>query len=385
MNSRLRILATVFILLITASSLAGCSVEPGERTQLVGQECFLDGDCVEGALCVERLCRYETSARINDAGRDSTDDPADVPPGDANDPDVGFLDVAVGEDGGQQLCRPTARRCISDTELEYCRDDGTGFDTRTCQDGLRCERGECVPVDLSTCEFQDQPCDQEGLNNGFYCTAMGGDEDQMRCLGICDTTGDDPDSTCPEPGSVCTFSDDQGGGVCLSGCTLGQGCDLSGYGCLPLDGHQSEGACVPANPDNEIGERCDDDSFFDCEEGAVCLDLQNGGRCVEACRAFTGGPGTDCDDGHCMPLTDSLGMCRPDAGNRTEGDQCRQQQFYRTCNEDAVLCAPSGGQSAQCSRLCRLQEGDSDCNGQQRCFQYDQDRDDLGICIDNAP
>jgi hypothetical protein len=399
MNSRLRILATVFALCVAASSLSGCSFDPGEQTQFVGQECSNDEHCVTGAICVERRCQYEGTAQMPDAGADTANDtspsdvpssdvpPSDVPPDDdIVAVDVEMQDIAVQED--TMACTPTRTRCLNDTQVEYfCEDDGqfVGGGTTTCEDGLRCEDGECVPVDPSVCEFQDQPCNREGFSNGYYCADISGQDGQMRCLGICDNNAQDPDSTCPQQDTVCTFGEGNEG-VCLSNCTLDEGCHTPGFGCLPSDGQPSEGICVPTNSDNKIGDRCDTDNFFDCEQGALCIDLQNGGRCEEACRAFTGGTGTDCSSGHCVPLTDTVGICQPDAGNLSEGDSCRRRQIYQTCDDDAVICAPGGGaQGPKCTRFCRLAEGDSDCTGSQTCFQYDQQRDDLGVCVDNAP
>ncbi|QDG51961.1 hypothetical protein FIV42_14800 [Persicimonas caeni] len=454
MISRLRLLTSVFALFVAASSLAGCSFEPGERTQLAGQECFSDDQCVEGLLCVERVCKPQAGVTGSDAGVDADvdtpDDATDVPPGD----DVPFLDV--GQDAGQMVCEPGSRRCGGRQVLEICSEDGTRYFQRECEGDLVCQNGRCVdpggcedrdgdgycadedcddadrsinpgimescdtpyddncdgqvnencteccpggcgdgefcsncqcaPVDPNTCQFQDQPCSQEGWNNGFYCTSIDNSGD-MRCLGICQRNADDPDSTCPNPGSVCAFGDGEQG-VCLSGCTISQGCGLPGWGCLPYDGSDREGICVPTNPNNRLGDSCDSDAFFDCEEGAICLDLQRGARCVPACRAFSNAfnSDTDCANGHCVPLTDRLGMCRPDAGNATEGDQCNQRQVFSACNQDAVTCVPSGQfQDPECTRFCRLSEGDDDCGDDQDCYQYDQQREDLGACIDDAP
>jgi hypothetical protein len=384
MTSRLRIFASVFTLLVAASSLAGCSFEPGEHTQLVGQECFNDDQCVSGAVCVQRRCQYEGQAQVDDADMpDGGPDDADVEYFDGPYyPDVpGTMDVGGTEDGGQaEVCRPTTTRCIDSTQVEYCRDDGTGFETRNCEDGFRCAQGQCEPVDQSVCRFQDQPCNNEGFSNGYYCVDISEDGSQMRCLGICDINANDPNSTCPQAGTNCTFGDDDGA-ICLSSCDLDEGCSTPGFGCLPTDGSLDEGTCVPFNPANEVGDRCDDDNFFDCEEGAICLDIQNGGRCVEGCRTFTGGAGTDCANGHCVPLTPTLGMCRPDAGNLSEGDECRQRQIYQACGDDGVICAPTGGwQAPQCTRFCRLDEGDADCSADQDCIQFDNQRDDLGVC-----
>lgn len=451
MISRFGLLTSVFALFVAASSLAGCSFEPGERTQLAGQECFSDDQCVEGLVCVERVCLPQGGVTGSDAGNDAdVDDPVDAV-------DVPQEDAHIGDVGqdAEQICEPGAQRCGGRTIVEICVDDGTRYAQRDCEEGLVCQGGrcvdpnnnctdrdgdgycieedcddsdrsinpavmescdtpyddncdgrvnetcteccaggcgdnqfcsncQCVPVDRDTCQYQDQPCNREGWNNGFYCTNFEG-SGQMRCLGICERRADDPDSTCPNAGSVCAFGGDGEQGICLSGCTLSQGCGVPGYGCLPYDGNSREGICVPTNPNRQVGESCNPDTAFDCEEGAICVEQDNGPRCVEACRPFSTArsPDTDCDSGHCFPFSPEIGTCRPDAGNRTEGDQCRQRQILRSCNQDSVSCFPSGGfQGPKCTRFCRLDEGNADCNNGQTCYQYEQRRDDIGVCID---
>lgn len=462
MSSRLRLLTALFVTLAAASWLAGCSFEPGSRTQLAGQECFGDGDCVDGLVCVQRRCQYRAFDHADAGGDvdaadvidDATDVPSDVPP------DVPpLMDVAVD---GSQRCTPGRRRCAGDAVVEICADDGSRYFRRECEQGLVCQNGDCmptntcrdddgdgygrgcelgadcndnnpdihpdrnevcstpvddncdgqvnetcteccpggcgadqfcsncqcVPVDPSVCRYQDQPCSNEGPSNGFYCASIE-QNGELRCIGLCDSGADNPDATCPAAGTVCAFgtgdpSTNQA--LCLNGCTISQGCGTPGYGCLPIDGSQREGICVPTNPANKLGDSCNADQFMDCEEGAFCADLNNGGRCVQACRPFTNAhiAATDCPQGsHCVAVAENIGMCQTDIPNVQEGDRCGRDQVFRTCGQDAVACYPSGGRGTRCMRICRIAEGDADCNSGQSCYQYDQNSN-VGVCVDGG-
>ncbi len=378
MYSRSSFFASLFIFLLTALALAGCSFEAGERTQLAGQECMDDGQCVEGLVCVERRCRPEGVIPTADAGAGDTDTPDNnTPDADAPD-DVPMLDTGV--DAGTPTCTGGESRCNGNT-AEICS-NGEFTVIEQCSDTEICDDASCVPVDPDICTRQDQICNEEGYNNGYWCGDLSESGGELRCLGVCDRSADDPNATCPEPGSVCAFGDgDQA--VCLSGCALDEGCADDGLGCLPFDGQTTEGLCVPTNEANQVGDSCDPDNTFDCEAGAFCMSLQQGARCVEGCRPYTRAfdDGTDCSAGHCVPLSDTIGMCRPDAGNSTPGESCRQRHIFRACNQDATGCFPTGDfDGPQCSRFCRLAEGDTDCANGRSCVRYDQDRDDVGIC-----
>ena len=139
--------------------------------------------------------------------------------------------------------------------------------------------------------------------------------------------------------------------------------------------------CIPTT-NKPVGAPCDENQFFDCEEGAICIDLggPQGGRCREACRPFefVGSPMTDCDAGHCIAFSSDLGICRPD-NMSVEGEACNQQ--FTTCNDDAVGCYGGFGGGTQCQRLCRLSEGDLDCVNNANCEQFDPQQNEIGTCI----
>ena len=243
----------------------------------------------------------------------------------------------------------------------------------------------CQGFDPFFCEFQDQPCFNEGeFDNGFVCAAFGADG-QARCWGLCSINVDEPNTTCPEPGSVCAFDAGDGQtGICMSPCGFDstgvfRTCS-AGLGCLNVDVEDGgDGICVPTNPNNQRGERCDLDYFFDCDEGLICVQgAQGGGRCREACRPFYWGPGgaTDCDQGHCLAYAASIGVCTFDNGF-FEGEQCGPPSS--TCNEDAVGCFDLGDGN-ECVRLCRLEDGDDDClTGS--CTQFDMQQTEVGVCF----
>ncbi len=330
--------------------------------------------CADGLVCVGGQCVSNNHCQDNDHDG--------YGPGCARGDDCNDANPAI-HPGATEICNtPVDDNCNGQTN-EQCSQCCAGG----CGDGMFCSNCQCLPNDPNQCNYQDQPCSHEGMNNGFYCTALG-NAGQMRCLGLCQSDADNANSTCPDPGSICMDTGNGNGqGFCLSGCTLSQGCGLDGFGCLPIDGQQREGACVPINPTHHIGDRCDPQKFIDCEAGAFCIDLQNtgAGRCVEACRAFAHARdiATDCSVGHCVALSDTFGMCRRDGANLQEGGQCSRQQTFSACGQDDVTCYPTGGMmGSQCVRTCRLAEGDNDCNPGQTCYQFDQNRQDLGVCVD---
>jgi len=253
-----------------------------------------------------------------------------------------------------------------------------------CPMGTFCDVGcACTAFNPSICQYQNQPCSSEGtFNNGLYCLSFGGEP--SRCYGLCDQLSADPSSTCPVAGTVCAFGEDDFG-VCLSQCAPGNHCGTPDLGCLPFGDQDPGGLCLPANPANQIGERCNPNESFPCESGAICVPGQNPnvGRCVEACRPFRFAlmSGTDCSDGHCIPFTPDIGVCRRD-NIRTEGEPCAA--LGTACNQDSVGCFQSllGN---RCQRLCRLNEGDSDCTAGTFCNQFSPEQNELGVCVVLGP
>lgn len=315
------------------------------------------GDCVDVNMCTDR--DGDGYGNGCERGADCDDRDPNVNPGErenCNTPYDDNCNMRVNEDC--ELCCPGG--C---NDNEFCN--------ATCA---------CEPFDPDICVAQNQPCNDEGaFNNGFFCFSVDG-ASTPRCYGICDKLSANPAATCPEPGSVCTFGGDQQG-ICFSGCNFTQGCGEPGMGCLPYGSSPTDGMCIPTT-NNQLGQPCNPDQFFDCAEGALCVDFGGpaGPRCQPACRPFefTPGPGTDCGMGqHCLGFSSDIGLCRDD-NNSFEGDQCSPQ--FTTCNADAVGCYPGGGPGASCQRLCRLAEGDRDCDNNWTCFQFDQQQDEIGVC-----
>lgn len=459
------LIAPLFALL----TLAGCSLDIGDGSQLSGQRCFQDSDCGNGLVCNQRVCvaSFGSSSGPDDMGGTSnnpTNNVSNTPNNENNTPinnpinNINNVDPDMGPP-----CDPGERRCLGAEIVQVCLPDGQILE-EVCADGWFCEGGECQPppdecrdndgdgygpgcprgfdcddtnprtnpgmaescftsaddncngqvnegcdpngccpggcndnefcsqdcvcqdYDPAVCEFQNQPCLFEGdFENGFYCINFNPNSDQPRCWGLCDINAPDPDATCPEPGSVCAFDGGDGqNGICMSPCGTsanGQvtGCD-AGLGCINLDVGQGDGICVPTNPENGRGERCDADYFFDCDSGLICLQgFGNNGRCREACRPFYwDGSNTDCDQGHCLAFSADLGVCFAD-NMSTEGQQCGPPQS--ACNEDAVGCYDLGA-GQECAKICRLDEGDADCDGvADDCTSFDPQQTELGICI----
>lgn len=256
-----------------------------------------------------------------------------------------------------------------------------------CGDSEFCsQQCVCQPYDVTLCQYQNQPCAFEGdFNDGFFCAAFN-PNNEPRCYGICQIDADDPDATCPEAGSVCAFDGDGQNGICLSPCgtnAAGEsyGCGEPEMGCINIDIDQGDGICVPTNTDNELGDLCDPDYFFDCDEGLLCIQgFGNNGRCREACRPFAwNGMGTDCDRGHCLAFSAAIGVCYND-NMSSEGENCGPPQS--ACGEDAVGCYDFGdGNGQECLRVCRLDEGNADCViPNQACTAFDPQQE-LGICF----
>lgn len=309
------------------------------------------------------------------------------------------VDVCIDRDGDGFFanCDPVdcndTRRSINPAAPEVCgnnRDDNcNGQRDEGCMMGGCCDGGcgpqefcsqcVCEPFDPNICRTQDQPCNNEGdFSNGFFCGDITG-AGVNRCIGVCQINAADPDSTCPDPNTVCAFeANDQGQGICLATCNLAQGCG-PGLGCVAYDNTRNDGICVPNNPNNRIGSQCDPQLFFDCEEGGICVQDQQGGfgECVQACRPFADPNSTDCSMGnYCQVASDRIGTCQPNNGFR-EGDMCRP--FGSSCGEDAVGCYPFDGNQPTCTRLCRVDQGAADCNGAASCVQFDPDSN-IGFC-----
>lgn len=416
---------------------AGCGDEIEEGAQLAGQRCVEGSDCAPGLICSERRC-VPGAYRTSDAGRTDGGDADDTTPPreDSSSPsgcEVGtrrcvdestveicrdgeFVRQSCSEDGRDQECREG--RCVPDEPCQDadgdmygefcaagpdCDDDDPGInpgvDERCdtpiddncdgvvnegcsqccgggCSSGEFCDSCSCTEYSSDRCESQLQPCEIRGRNNGYFCGELG--SGTRRCLKSCDRSAENPTSVCTTPNSECVFGDDDRG-ICLNGCTLEQGCGIEGVGCLPYEGSR-EGICVPNNPDNEIGDSCDPDQVLGCEAGALCIEPENGSeaRCVEACRPFAEPNATDCSSGKCLPISDRVGICVPDNGN-TRGDRCESERT--TCSEDGIACLPVGGGARSCQELCRLGNGDADCNRDRECRDVREDSsDDIGIC-----
>lgn len=406
------------VLLVGGAVVGACRPETADGTQLAGQECLQSPDCREGLVCVSQRCvpvsvRRDADASVvpvEDVGTDTLDAlVADVGSGDA----TGGLDS--GSPAPESCLAPGATRCqdastrqecvagedgalvwqpVPCAEGQSCRDGrclggaggAGGGELRCCAegcpDGQFCHDCQCQAYDPAQCALQGQPCSQEGPQGaGFVCTRLGGESDTLRCYGQCDPAAASADGSCPERGSVCLPSEDGPSGFCLSACTLAQGCGESGQGCLPYENAQSEGVCIAARPDRALGDSCDESAALDCGEGALCVNLL--GRrgqpvCTQACRPFFHeGSATDCTSGHCLVLSETLGVCTADVGRR-EGEVCTTSPG--SCGEDGLGCYPDGTGQQRCIRICRLAPGSDDCTNGRRCIPFDASNTVLGVC-----
>jgi hypothetical protein len=412
----------------------GCSNEItlGAGSQMSGQLCFVDGDCVSGLKCKDRSCVPVTYQRDgqpasgpgSDAGLDSEladDTGADdaSPPGDAGPgPGPGPEDAGPAPDGGSDAggpqpdvspasCPDEPAICLDSQRLQQCRVTPSGrvrWDVTTCEADQVCRNGACRPTEQPSCcaggcpddqfcyqctctayqsdicRYQDQPCHREGaISNGFLCTQLAGTGDR-RCYGICDRTSSRPDQTCPDTNTICAIGDDNG--LCASTCNTQADCGEPNMGCIFYDNERASGICVPTNDNNLAGSVCNTARFFDCEAGHACVNLGGGGQrgsCTQMCRPFVHEAGqSDCDEGFCLAFTPRWGVCAP-SNDFFDGQRC--EPAWTTCSEDAVGCYPRGFSTNQCIRTCRLAQGNGDCISGQRCLPFDASNPDLGICI----
>lgn len=430
MTLRIPTLLVVTLALLLAGWACSFDWEPG--SQGAGQECGSDAHCVDNLVCIDRRCRpgsgESTSTDQPDTDVGTPDAPNHIEPDAPNhiEPDTPVITEGPIPipDGGTPECVAGETRCASDDTMERCieidgqdpsweaRDCPTD---RVCVDGecvleeQQCEdgevynpiTGECVPenggntgeccpggcgdhqicqdctctdYDPSSCVYQDQPCETEGqISGGFVCTQYG-EESDLRCFGLCSPNSANPNQTCPEENSLCTYEDpNDPNGICLSGCAIGDTCADDGMGCMYHGAGHPDGLCMPANSSAEIGESCNPNDFFDCADEGICV----GGTCQQSCRPFDQAT-TDCTDGFCMAFTDNIGMC----AENTEQEDGSCTQEFTTCRGDATGCfsSPQTGQLT-CYEFCRLDLDDHDCEPNYYCEQHDPQNDQLGMCL----
>ena len=144
-----------------------------------------------------------------------------------------------------------------------------------------------------------QPTDCIGLGVGFFDQCPVGD------LGACDPFGGEfPQDWCQDP-AMCLYGEDEN--VCVLPCS---------YGCLPEEtcGVLASGqeVCFPPRP---LYSGCGE-GIGRCQEGLVCLLLEQTGYCFETCF----GPAAVCPDGlACTSVTGGGYACYPDTTEREPG------------------------------------------------------------------
>ena len=425
MFRRLLVIALSAFALLLAS--AGCSfdIEPG--SQLAGQQCYGDDDCAQDLVCFDRICRPKAGDSPWGPGIDADLPDTDLPDADTPDarrpdigpPDVGPRDVGppdvgpecvIGESycysgasvsfcepgpdgvpawsqpqacGTNQICEagqcvndcpegffydPIADECIPEDEPVCCEGG--------CADNEICHDCSCVPYDPEACVMQDQPCDHPGqVIIEWACVDFDG-VNQPRCMGICDPTAPDPDTTCPDDSSVCLYDEGAGSneGICMSSCNINEPCADDGMHCIYFDGTSADGICYPSTGSGQHGDPCDAQDPFSCADSALCIE----GTCMQSCRPFDQ-PQTDCAQGNCIPFDDNIGVCFMDSADGQGG--CTMENT--TCGEDATGCYPSSdpGGGLQCYEFCRLEQGSDDCTADTDvCHRFDQQQEVLGLC-----
>lgn len=376
-------------LLLTAISLylsllaAGCI--DSSRPALAGQACFQDADCASGLKCVERICRSEgrspaDAAAWDVSARDTGHDIAardivvsDSMTHDTEDSDASGRDI-VSADIVEQGDAPEPDADANDGDISPV-DVGEDFDVDAsccadgCGEGMVCSDCSCEPVDLGPCREQGQLCDSwEGNSSDYICPVLNADQPAY-CLGKCDGRRFALDRTCSDSESVCSPFGSRNSlkDYCRSGCMLEEGCDLPGFGCIPIGHAIYDGVCLPIDENKQIGATCH--YLTGCEEGALC----HNGICKRACDAYTVDGQTTCDQGHCVPVVGLAGVCRSDTSATQEGEECSDEMVGRPCGSDALVCLPAYGEDInRCTRVCRFlfHPEIDDCAEGQSCTGY---------------
>lgn len=310
-------------------------------------------------------------------------------------PDAGDGDVATddtGSDGDDAesdadddaetstLCEPGELRCLDDSTIQECEDDGSAFeDLETCEDDEICEEGECI--DEPVCEPGDQQC-ADGTSV-LTCTQTGnwGPADDCNDGEACydgECIGGSP------TGAICSAADDCAGGLCRCGedescdldhepyctsdcdgvsCNAGEICwhsdgvDSAGYHhCLPPCGGSNCGfdqcrsiltedddgelvwkdGCLPPEF-KDVGEECDSDD--ECVSESCNDDLFDFGFCTR-----------DCEEGGCPDGTACAGLDGPDGDfycfeSCSDDDDCGRDSWYDCSN----VLTSDGSQTQVCT------------------------------------
>ena len=256
----------------------------------------------------------------------------------------------------------------------------------SCPQGQICVDCDCREAPSDQCLFQNQPCNpfEVGVDGEFACVDFAGQSDGI-CFGTCSFNAPDPDSTCPEPGSVCAFEIDDGGidGLCLAECDPGTqtGC-FEGQGCIAL---RDTGGCVPVG-DTPEGEECNPEVevFGVCEAGLICTQVdQFSTTCERLCHPFAGRdelPALCQGETACFSFDTDFGLCFPSL-DLPEGSACSRAQGGTMCGDD-VICHPAGQGRFACAALCRLDRGEEDCSQGRRCreSQFVDGSSGVGVC-----
>lgn len=142
MMSRRQTWLGALVLTAVLGLFGGCGIEMAPEGRLAGQECFADGECVEGTRCLERRCRplLGTGESVDEEGsqEESASEEQDeviVEPFDS--------------------CEPGLRGCHQGAPWD-CRDGTWSPSGEVCVDGSQCQDGACVGEDD---EEEDETCD----------------------------------------------------------------------------------------------------------------------------------------------------------------------------------------------------------------------------------
>ena len=262
----------------------------------------------------------------------------------------------------------TCREGSGPVDPDPCCEDG-------CGTGQICHECTCVDYNSQSCQYQNQPCQTEGqISGGYVCSNIGADSVHLRCIGLCSPNAANPNQTCPDADSVCSYeTPNDPNGWCLSACHIGDYCADSRMACIYNNTSTKDGFCLPVSGLGQPGDSCDEQDPYSCADEHLCI----GGTCRQSCRPFEQAQ-SDCPGGdHCLAFDPNLGVCLTDTS--TPGGGCTQE--FTTCGADATGCfANAFGGTPTCYEFCRLDLGDQDCTSGS-CFQHDSNNDLIGMCL----
>lgn len=341
--------------LYDADDTAGLCYANGTRAP--GETCAPDDRCVAQHICSAgtcvALCSVASEAWPCDAGEVCL---GGVERGICRTSCAG-LDALPGVCGPGQGCRPTS----ADTGI--CEDvgvlaEGAACDGAPCGEGLACvsqgrSGNHCVP----RCDRTSEAFGDGGCADGDICLADGPFPEIGVCYSGCVPFGDG--SECPPDQALCIPFETAERGACFdSGAVpIGDPCQRSVAGFLA-------GNCVP-------------NALCSPEGGSDTV-----GTCRSLCVPFGDNTAT-CGANEVCGIWGALWGACADVADPRNGLLAPCDVRGTWCNENAICLEVDQQGNNLCLGLCRIAEGDADCEGGTVCNSDLLSSETVGLCVPN--